>query len=213
MARLVYSAITSLDGYVADQEGDFSWSAPDEEVHAFVNDLLRPVGTHLYGRRMYEVLVAWETMPTGPDAPAVVRDFAEIWRSADKVVFSTSLPAVTSARTRLERHFDPDAVRRLVASSDRDVSIGGPHLAARRSTPGSSTTCTCSGARSWSAAARPRCPTGSASTWSPSPRTSSATASCTCSTACGASRRRPTPDEPPMFTSHWTPNLSTTIPK
>ena len=131
MARLVYSAITSLDGYVADREGDFSWSAPDEEVHAFVNDLLRPVGTHLYGRRMYEVLVAWETMPTGPDAPAVVRDFAEIWRSADKVVFSTSLPAVTSARTRLEQHFDPDAVRRLVASSDRDVSIGGPQLAAR----------------------------------------------------------------------------------
>ena len=131
MARLVYSAITSLDGYVADREGDFSWSAPDDQVHGFVNDLLRPVGTHLYGRRTYDVLVAWETLPTGPGEPAVVRDFARIWRSADKVVYSTTLPAVTSARTRLERDFDPDAVRRLVASADRDVSIGGPHLAAR----------------------------------------------------------------------------------
>ncbi len=131
MGKLVYSAISSLDGYVADEEGGFDWAAPDEEVHAFVNDLLRPVGTHLYGRRMYEVLVAWETMPAGPDEPAVVRDFAKIWRSADKVVYSRTLPAVSSARTRLERDFDPDAVRRLVASSERDVSIGGPHLAAR----------------------------------------------------------------------------------
>jgi dihydrofolate reductase len=131
VARLVYSAITSLDGYVADRDGDFSWSAPDAEVHGFVNDLLRPVGTQLYGRRTYDVLVAWETLPTGPGEPAVVRDFARIWRSADKVVYSTTLPAVTSARTRLERDFDPDAVRRLVASADRDVSIGGPHLAAR----------------------------------------------------------------------------------
>ncbi len=172
MARLVYSAITSLDGYVADQEGDFSWSAPDEEVHAFVNDLLRPVGTHLYGRRMYEVLVAWETMPTGPDEPAVVRDFARIWRSADKVVYSRTLPAVTSARTRLERDFDPDAVRRLVASARSGTSASAGRTSRRaRSRPGSSTTCTCSGARSWSAAARPRCPTGSGSTWSPSPRT------------------------------------------
>ncbi len=130
MARLVYSAIASLDGFVAHQEGDVSWSAPDEEVHAFVNDLLRPVGTHLYGRRMYEVLVAWETMPTGPDEPAVVRDFAKIWRSADKVVYSSTLDEVRSTRTRLERGFDPAAVRRLVDEAATDVGIGGPTLAA-----------------------------------------------------------------------------------
>jgi dihydrofolate reductase len=129
MANLIYVAITSLDGYIADRGGRFDWSAPDEEVHAFVNDLTRPVGTYLYGRRMYEVMVAWETMPTAGEPPSV-RDFAEIWRAADKVVFSRTLSAVSSERTRLERSFDLEAVRALKASAGRDLAVGGPHLAA-----------------------------------------------------------------------------------
>jgi dihydrofolate reductase len=131
MAKLVYTAITSLDGYVADEDGKFDWAAPDEQVHAFVNDLERPIGTYLYGRRLYDTMVAWETMPSGPDQLPVVRDYAEIWRSADKVVYSTTMETVASARTRIERHFEPDAVRQIKASVDRDVSVGGPHLAAQ----------------------------------------------------------------------------------
>ena len=111
MARLIYSALTSLDGYVADETGDFDWAAPDEEVHAAVNDLERTVGTYLYGRRMYDVMAAWETMPTGADQSAVTRDFADIWRGADKVVYSTTLDGPRTARTRVERSFDPAAVR------------------------------------------------------------------------------------------------------
>jgi dihydrofolate reductase len=130
MARLIYSTIASLDGYVADPDGNFRWAAPDEEVHAFVNELERPVGTYLYGRRMYETMVFWETVDTGPDQHPVMRDFTEIWRAADKVVYSRTLEEVSSARTRLEREFDPDSVRRLVASASRDVTIGGPELAA-----------------------------------------------------------------------------------
>ena len=126
MAKLIYSAITSLDGYIADENGDFDWSAPDEEVHAFVNDLERPIGTYLYGRRMYDVMVAWETMHTQPDQPPVMRDYTQIWQAADKVVYSTTLETASSARTRIERDFDPDAVRQLVAEADSDVSIGGP---------------------------------------------------------------------------------------
>jgi dihydrofolate reductase len=131
MAKLVYTAITSLDGYVADEDGKFDWAAPDEEVHAFVNDLERAIGTYLYGRRLYDTMVTWETVPSGPDQPPVVRDYAEIWRSADKVVYSTSLESVSSARTRIERQFEPDAVRQITASADRDVSVGGAHLAAQ----------------------------------------------------------------------------------
>ena len=127
MAKLIYSAIASLDGYVADEDGNFDWAEPDEEVHRFVNDLERPVGTYLYGRRMYEVMASWETAG-GADQPAFVRDYAEIWRAADKVVFSTTLDVVTTPRTRLERTLDPDAVRALKAEGD--VSIGGPNLAA-----------------------------------------------------------------------------------
>ena len=123
MARLIYAAIASLDGYVADADGGFAWSMPDEEVHAAVNDLERTVGTHLLGRRMYEVLLAWETMDTGPEQPEVMRDFAGLWRSADKVVFSRTLEGVSSARTRLEREFDPEAVRRLKASATRDLGL------------------------------------------------------------------------------------------
>ena len=131
MAKLIYSAIMSLDGYVADQNGNFDWAAPDEEVHAFVNDLVRPIGTYLYGRRMYAVMVAWETMPTLPDQPPVMRDFAQLWRAAEKVVFSRTLRTVSSARTRIERVFDPEAVRQLKAAARRDLTVGGPALAAQ----------------------------------------------------------------------------------
>ena len=128
MARLIYSAIASLDGYVADEDGSFDWAAPDEEVHSFVNDLTRDVGTHLYGRRMYEVMVAWETME---DPEPVMRDFAGIWRAADKVVYSRTLEAPSSARTRIERDFDSSAVRGMKESLEADISMGGPHLAAQ----------------------------------------------------------------------------------
>ncbi|MFL6130690.1 MAG: dihydrofolate reductase family protein [Mycobacteriales bacterium] len=130
MAKLIYSAICSLDGYVADEKGDFDWAAPDEEVHRFVNDVERPIGTYLYGRRLYEVMVAWETMHAEPDQTPATRDYTQLWQAADKVVYSRTLPDVASARTRLERDFDPDAVRRLTGQAARDVSVGGPQLAA-----------------------------------------------------------------------------------
>ncbi len=129
MASLVYAVITSLDGYVVDADGSFAWAQPDEEVHAFVNETARPLGTHLYGRRIYEVMQAWETMPV-EDEPPEMRGFAEIWRGADKVVYSTTLDAVSTSRTRLERSFDPADVRRFVDEADRDVSVSGPTLAA-----------------------------------------------------------------------------------
>ena len=128
MAKLIYSAITSLDGYIADEAGNFDWAAPDEEVHAFVNDLMRPVGTYLYGRRMYEVMVAWETLA---DEKPVMRDFGEIWRAADKVVYSKTLERASSARTQIERDFSPDAVRQMKASPGRDIIVGGADLAAQ----------------------------------------------------------------------------------
>jgi len=131
MAKLIYSAITSLDGFVADRDGNFDWAAPDEEVHTFVNDLERPIGTYLYGRRMYEVMAAWETAHILTDQPAVIQDFAKIWRAADKVVYSTTLETVSSIRTRIERVFDPEAVRQTKASATRDISVGGPDLAAQ----------------------------------------------------------------------------------
>ena len=130
MSRLIYTAITSLDGYVADANGNFDWAAPDEEVHRFVNDLERPIGTYLYGRRMYEVMVFWETAHTLADQPPYVQDFAEIWQAADKIVYSTTLESVSSARTRIERDFDPDAVRQLKGTAERDLTVGGPELAA-----------------------------------------------------------------------------------
>ncbi len=131
MANLIYSAITSLDGYVADEHGNFDWAAPDEEVHAFVNDLERRAGTYLYGRRMYGVMVAWETVGTQADQPPVVRDYAEIWRAADKIVYSRTLEAPSSARTRIDREFDPETVRRMKATSERPITVGGPELAAQ----------------------------------------------------------------------------------
>jgi len=128
VARLIYSAITSVDGYLADEDGAFDWAEPDEEVHSFVNDLQRPVGTYLYGRRMYEVMVAWETLA---DQSPYLQDFAEIWRAADKIVYSRTLETVSSARTRIERDFDPEAVRQLKATAERDLTVSGPDLAAQ----------------------------------------------------------------------------------
>jgi dihydrofolate reductase len=131
MAKLIYSSITSLDGYVADEDGSFDWAAPDEEVHSFVNDLERPIGTYLYGRRMYELMVYWETAPTLADQPPATRDFAQIWQGADKIVYSRTLGTVSSARTLIERDFDPEAVRQMKARAGRDITVGGPDLAAQ----------------------------------------------------------------------------------
>jgi dihydrofolate reductase len=129
MAKLIYSAIASLDGFVEDAQGKFDWAAPDDEVHAFVNDLERPIGTYLYGRRMYETMLFWETVSTGADQSEVGRDFAEIWRAADKIVYSGTLERVSSARTRIERDFYPGAVRALKQASGSDLTIGGADLA------------------------------------------------------------------------------------
>jgi dihydrofolate reductase len=131
VAKLIYSAITSLDGYVEDEDGNFDWSAPGEEVHSFVNDLERPIGTYLYGRRIYETMVYWETAHTLPDQPPFIQDFAGIWQAADKIVYSKTLDTLSSARTRIERDFDPDAVRQLKATAGHDISVGGADLAAQ----------------------------------------------------------------------------------
>jgi dihydrofolate reductase len=130
MAKLIYSAIASLDGYVADEDGNFDWAAPDEEVHTFVNDLERSIGTYLYGRRMYDTMVFWETAHTLADRSPANKDFTEIWQAADKIVFSKTLESVSSTRTRIERDFDPAAIQQLKASEGRDISVGGPGLAA-----------------------------------------------------------------------------------
>jgi dihydrofolate reductase len=131
MGKLIYSAIASLDGYVADEAGKFDWAEPDEEVHRLINDLERPVGTYLYGRRMYEVMAYWETAHALPDQPPFVRDFAETWQAADKIVYSKTLETAATARTRIERDFDPETVRQLKASAERDITVGGPNLAAQ----------------------------------------------------------------------------------
>ena len=130
MAKLIYSAITSLDGYIEDAHGKFEWAAPDEEVHRFVNETERQVGTLLLGRRMYETLVYWETAHIDPGLSPVARDFADIWQAADKVVYSRTLESPSSARTRVERSFDPDAVMEMKDSADRNLAIGGAELAA-----------------------------------------------------------------------------------
>jgi dihydrofolate reductase len=130
VAKLIFSAITSLDGYAVDADGNFDWAAPDEQVHAFVNDRERPIGTYLYGRRMYQTMKAWQTMHEVPDQSEVTYDYARIWQAADKVVYSQALSGPETPRTRIERRFDPEAVRQLLTSAERDVSIGGPTLAA-----------------------------------------------------------------------------------
>jgi dihydrofolate reductase len=131
VSKLIYSAIASLDGYVADADGNFDWAVPDEEVHTFINALERPVGTYLYGRRMYETMVGWETDPTLADQSPVMRDFAEIWQAAEKIVYSKTLETVDTARTRIERDFDPEAVQQMKALAGRDLIVGGPDLAAQ----------------------------------------------------------------------------------
>ena len=129
MAKLIYTAIASLDGYIEDESGRFDWSAPDEEVHTFINDLERSVGTYLYGRRMYETMMVWETDPSLADDSPITRDFAHIWQAADKVVYSTTFATVATARTRIERSFDPAVVRRMKTAADRDLAVAGPGLA------------------------------------------------------------------------------------
>jgi dihydrofolate reductase len=131
MAKLIYSAIASLDGYIEDENGKFDWAAPGEELHAFINALERPIGTYLYGRRMYETMVYWERVSKGSEQRVVSRDFAEIWRAAEKRVYSRTLDGPSSARTRIEREFNPQAIRELKESTSRDISVGGPELAAR----------------------------------------------------------------------------------
>ncbi|MDX6390427.1 MAG: hypothetical protein QOJ73_1490 [Streptosporangiaceae bacterium] len=129
MARLIYSSIASADGYVEDAAGSFDWAAPGEELLCFVNDLERPVGTYLYGRRMYETMLYWETAHTVPGQPSSVREFTGIWQVADKIVFSTTLPSVSTARTRIERNFDPGMIRQLKSSTQHDMTVGGAGLA------------------------------------------------------------------------------------
>ncbi|MDH2429170.1 dihydrofolate reductase family protein [Sphaerisporangium sp. TRM90804] len=131
MGKLIYSMITSLDGYVSDANGDFGWGAPEEESHTFMNEHMRSFGTYLYGRRMYETMVYWETAHTVPDQPPFMLECARIWQAADKVVYSTTLNEAASERTRIERAFDPDAVLKLKAEADLDISVDGPHLAAQ----------------------------------------------------------------------------------
>ena len=131
MTRLLYMAITSLDGYVADEAGRYDWAMPDDEVFGFINDFERPVGTYLYGRRLYQDMTGWETMDADPGLSPLMLDFARIWQAADKVVYSRSLEDVSTARTRLERDFDPVAVREMKARSERDITVGGAELAAQ----------------------------------------------------------------------------------
>lgn len=130
MAKLIYAAIASLDGYVVDKDGNFDWAAPDEEVHRFVNDLERPIGTYLYGRRMYETMVFWETAGTTVGQPPYIKEFAELWKAAEKVVYSRTLAVASSVRTRIEPEFDAEDIRRLKAIEHKDITVGGPHLAA-----------------------------------------------------------------------------------
>jgi dihydrofolate reductase len=131
MAKLIYLMLMSLDGYIADEDGKFDWAEPDEQVHTFVNDLARPVGTYLYGRRMYEVMTAWENPDAFADQPRYTQDFAAIWQAADKIVYSRTLAAASTAKTRVERDFDPEPVGRLKAAAERDLAVAGPDLAAQ----------------------------------------------------------------------------------
>jgi dihydrofolate reductase len=131
MAKLIYSAISSLDGYIEDKSGNFDWAMPSEEVHQFINDLERTAGVYLYGRRMYETMLGWETNPKLAVGSPLMRDFAEIWRSADKIVYSRTLKTPITLRTRIEQTFDPEAVRQLKKSTGPDITIGGPDLAAQ----------------------------------------------------------------------------------
>jgi dihydrofolate reductase len=166
VAKLIYSAIASLDGYIEDEKGTFGWAEPDDEVHAFVNDLERQVGTYLYGRRLYETMVGWETDPSFAEQAAVMRDFAAIWQSAEKIVYSRTLEAVSTARTRIEREFEPDAVLQLKEAAGSDLIVGGAALAAEASGQGWSTNATSFSRPSWWEAANT--PSRTVSAWSSS---------------------------------------------
>ncbi|MEU1588089.1 dihydrofolate reductase family protein [Micromonospora sp. NPDC005710] len=131
MAKLIYVTNVSLDGYIEDEHGRFDWTPPEDDYFAFVTDLVRPMGTYLYGRRLYESMSVWETDPTLAERSKLTADFADVWQTADKVVYTTTLDAVSTARTRLERSFDPVSVRALKASATSDLTIGGAHLAAQ----------------------------------------------------------------------------------
>jgi dihydrofolate reductase len=131
MAKLIYVSNVSLDGYIEDEHGSFNWTAPDDELFAFVTDLVRPVGTYLYGRRLYETMAPWETEPALAAQSELMADFADVWQAADKVVYSTTLDAVSTAKTRLEGKFDPGSVRDMKASATSDLNVGGAHLAAQ----------------------------------------------------------------------------------
>jgi dihydrofolate reductase len=131
MAKLIYFMPTSLDGYIADETGNPDWAAPDEEVFAFINDLVRPIGMYLYGRKIYETMAIWETPDVIPGLTPGMLDFARIWQATDKIVYSKSLEIVSTPKTRLEREFDPQAVRNLKTQSPHDVSVAGPNLAAQ----------------------------------------------------------------------------------
>jgi dihydrofolate reductase len=130
MAHLIYSAISSLDGFIEDMDGNFDWAMPDDETHHYINNLERAVGTYLFGRRMYETMMVWETDPTLAALSPLMRDFAELWQAADKIVYSKTLGAVSTSKTRIERAFDPEAIRQLKAAARHDIAIGGPNLAA-----------------------------------------------------------------------------------
>jgi dihydrofolate reductase len=131
IVKLIYTSITSLDGYIADKNGDFDWAEPDEEVHKFINNLQQSIGTYLFGRKMYEVMIAWENVPILPDQPPYILDFATIWQRTEKVVFSTMLGRVFTAKTRIERDFDPEMITRMKEEVEHDILIGGPNLAAQ----------------------------------------------------------------------------------
>jgi dihydrofolate reductase len=136
MAKLIYVLNVSVDGYIADEDGKFDWGAPDEEFYSFVNDLERPVGAYLYGRRLYELMAVWETDPAAAAESPAAQEFAAIWQAADKVVYSRTLAAASTTRTRIERDFDPEAVRQLKAAAERDLTVGGPTLGAHAITAG-----------------------------------------------------------------------------
>jgi dihydrofolate reductase len=136
MAKLIYATNVSFDGYIEDERGNIDWGISDDETYAFWTDFQRTIGTYLYGRRMYESMVYWETANASGDQPEVMREFAQIWRAAEKIVYSRTLQAVSSAKTRIEREFDPDAIRRLKESSGADITIGGPELAGRAMSAG-----------------------------------------------------------------------------
>ncbi|WP_446746298.1 dihydrofolate reductase family protein [Sphaerimonospora cavernae] len=183
--------ITSLDGYVSDTDGDFGWGRPEKESHEFINEHGRSIGTYLYGRRMYDTMVYWETAHTVPDQEPFILEWARVWQAADKIVYSATLREAVGERTRIERMFDPEAVRRLKAEADLDIAVAGPHLAAqaRRSGPGWSTSTTSSSGRRSSAAATRSFRTMCASTWPCWTSDASVTAQPICATASRTSRR------------------------